>query len=172
MKKIVLTGPESSGKTTLAAQLAEHFGTVWVPEFSRQYLGQLDRSYVEADLVEIAREQIGLENEVAEQATNDLLFLDTSLEVLKVWSDVVFGRCDDWIASQLTARLPDFYLLCLPDIPWTSDPLRENPHDRDMLLTIYRREINALGVPCYEVGGSGKMRLENAANAVQEFINN
>lgn len=172
MKKIVLTGPESSGKTTLAAQLAEHFGTVWVPEFSRQYLGQLGRPYVEADLLEIARGQMALEEKMAYQAKHGLLFLDTSLEVLKIWSEVVYGRCDDWVASQWKANLPDFYLLCLPDLPWEYDPLRENPHDRDLLLERYRREIRALGIPCSEVSGSGMKRFEFAANAVNDFLKN
>lgn len=172
MKKIVLTGPESSGKTTLAEQLAERFGTAWVPEFSREYLGQLGRTYVEADLVEIAKGQLAREKAAASQNPNGLLFLDTSLEVLKIWSEVVYGRCDDWIASQWKASLPDFYLLCLPDLPWEYDPLRENPHDRDLLLERYRREIRAIGVPCSEVGGSGMERFESAANAVNHFLKN
>lgn len=171
MKKIVLTGPESSGKTTLAAQLAEHFGTVWVPEFSRQYLAQIKRPYEELDLLEMARRQAALEDEMAAQARNGLLFLDTSLEVLKIWSKVRFGGCHPWILGEMSARLPDLYLLCLPDLPWEPDPLRENPDDRDMLLGIYRREINALGVPCSEVKGSGKERFENAVKAVNRHLN-
>jgi nicotinamide riboside kinase len=126
---------------------------------------------VEADLLVIARGQVALEDELAGGHSHGLIFMDTSLEVLKIWSEVVFGRCDDWIASQMKARLPDHYLLCFPDLPWEFDPLRENPDDRGMLLGIYRREINALDVPCSEVKGSGKQRFENALKAVYHFLN-
>ena len=170
MKKIVLTGPESSGKTTLAAQLAEAFGTVWVPEFARQYLDGLGRPYSAADLLEIARGQVALEDEMAAQA-NGLLFLDTSLEVLKIWSVIRFGQCADWTLEQLQLRLPDHYLLCLPDLPWVADPQRENPDNRDELLGIYRRELTSLGVPFSEVSGNGELRFENAMNAVNLFSN-
>lgn len=166
MKKIVITGPESSGKTTLAARLAEHFGTVWVPEFARQYLDSLGRPYLEADLLDIARGQVALEDEMAGSATNGLLFLDTSLEVLKIWSEFRFGHCHTETLELLQLRLPDHYLLCLPDLPWAPDPQRENPGDRDVLLDIYRREITSLGVPFSEVGGSGEERFNNALNMV------
>lgn len=165
MKKIVLTGPESSGKTTLAAQLAAHFGTVWVPEFARQYLADLGRPYLFGDLMEIAKGQAALEDELAAQA-NGLLFLDTSLEVLKIWSEVRFGRCHPDLLALLQGRLPDQYLLCLPDLPWTFDPQRENPNDRDVLLHRYRTELLGLGVPFNQVWGDGAERLENALAAL------
>lgn len=169
IKKIVITGPESSGKTTLAEQLAEVFGTVWVPEFARQYLNDLGRPYVAADLLEIARGQVKLEDEMAAQA-NGLLFLDTSLEVIKIWSEVRFGKCEPWILKQLQARLPDHYLLCLPDLPWVPDPQRENPDNRDVLLGIYRRELNSLGVKFTKVSGVGSQRFQNAKNAVEASL--
>ncbi len=166
MKKIVLTGPESSGKTTLAAQLAGHFGTVWVPEFARQYLDGLGRPYTADDLLEIAKGQMALEDEMAGSATNGLLFLDTSLEVLKIWSEFRFGNCHPETLELMQLRLPDHYLLCLPDLSWTPDPQRENPEDREVLLDIYRREVISLGVPFSEVGGSSEVRFKNAVNMV------
>lgn len=171
MIKIVLTGPESSGKTTLAAQLAEAFGTVWVPEFARQYLDHLGRPYVAADLLEIARGQVAVEEEKASQAEG-LLFLDTSLEVIKIWSDIRFGHCAPWTLELLQARLPDHYLLCLPDLPWEDDRQRENRHNRDELLDIYRRELNSLGVKFTEVKGSGPARFQQAKKAVDVFLKN
>lgn len=165
MKKIVLTGPESSGKTTLAARLADHFGTVWVPEFARQYLVDLGRPYTFDDLLEIAKGQAALEDELAAQA-NGVLFLDTSLEVLKIWSEVRFGHYHPDLLTLLQQRLPDHYLLCLPDLPWTFDPQRENPNDRDVLLDIYRQELMALGVPFSQVWGIGEERFENALAAL------
>ncbi len=169
MKKIVLTGPESSGKTTLAAQLAEAFGTVWVPEFARQYLDALARPYTSADLLEIARGQVALEDEIAAQA-NGLLFLDTSLEVVKIWSEFRFGECNAWTLEQLLLRQPEHYLLCLPDLPWMPDSQRENPDNRDALLGIYRRELTSLGANFTEIGASGKQRFQNARNAVAALL--
>ncbi len=170
MRKIVLTGPESSGKTTLAEQLAAHFGTVWVPEFARQYLEKLSRPYVADDLLEIARGQMALEDAMAEKATNGLVFLDTSLEVVKIWSEVRFGFCDEKIEQWLAQRLPDHYLLCLPDLPWSPDPQRENPNDRDVLLERYRRELREKSIPFSQVWGVGSMRLTNAITAVNDFL--
>jgi nicotinamide riboside kinase len=170
MKKIVLTGPESSGKTTLAAHLAAHFGTVWVPEFARQYLADLDRPYTADDLLTIAKGQMALEDEMAAKATNGLLFFDTSLEVISVWSEVRFGFCHPETLAAHQQRLPDHYLLCLPDLPWAPDPQRENPVDREVLLEIYRRELRTHNVPFSQVWGIGEERLANAITAVSEFL--
>ena len=170
MKKIVLTGPESAGKTTLAEQLAAHFGTVWVPEFSRQYLESLGRPYIADDLLEIAKGQMALEDEMVSKAVNDLVFLDTSLEVIKVWSLVRFGFCNEKIEQWHSQRLPDYYLICLPDLPWTPDPHRENPNDRDMLLERYRGELREQNLPFSQVWGIGEERLTNAIIAVNEFL--
>ena len=172
MKKIVLTGPESSGKTILAAQLAGHFGTVWVPEFARQYLDGIDRPYTAADLRAIALGQVALEDEMTAFASNGLLFLDTSLEVVKVWLEFRFGYCHHDTLDLLHERLPDFYLLCHPDLPWAADPQRENPDDRDVLLDIYRRELTSLGVAFGEVAGEGAGRFENALNVLNCFFKN
>ncbi len=170
MKKIVLTGPESSGKTTLAAQLAANFGTVWVPEFARQYLENLGRPYVADDLLEIARGQMALEDEMAGKAKNGLVFLDTSLEVIKIWSQVRFGFCDEKIEQWHSQRFPDHYLLCLPDLPWAPDPQRENPNDRDVLLERYRKELREQNLPFNQVWGIGEERLANAIIAVNDFL--
>jgi nicotinamide riboside kinase len=172
MKKIVLTGPESSGKTTLAAQLAAHFGTVWVPEFARQYLADLGRPYTPDDLLAIAKGQMALEDEMVAKAANGLLFFDTSLEVIKIWSEVRFGFCHPETLAAHQQRLPDHYLLCLPDLPWASDPQRENPADRDLLLEHYRREMRAHKVPFSQVWGINEERFDNAISAISSFINN
>ncbi len=170
MQKIVLTGPESTGKTTLAKQLAGHFGTLWVPEFAREYLEKLNRPYREDDLLEIAKGQVAAEEELTEKA-KDLLFLDTSLEVIKIWSQVVFGRCHPVIQDQLKNRLPDLYLLCRPDLPWEPDPLRENPSDRDVLFDLYQCELAGLGSLFIELNGVGNERFEKAVAHVETFLN-
>jgi nicotinamide riboside kinase len=169
MIKIVLTGPESTGKTTLGTTLATYFKTSCVPEFSRIYLETLNRPYTQHDLLEIARGQVGLEIEYEKKA-GDLLFLDTSLEVIKIWSLYRYGHCDPWIEEQLQQRPHDLYLLCAPDIPWVHDPLRENPNDRNLLFDIYRRELRNMRRDFLILNGQGADRLERAAEQTEEYI--
>ena len=169
MKKIILTGPESSGKTTMAADLAAHFGAEWLPEFARQYLGDLGRGYQQSDLLKIAQGQLALEDELASRSAG-FCFLDTSLEVIKIWSEIRFGQCDPWILEKMQARKGDFYLLCQPDLPWAFDPLRENPDDRWMLFDLYRHELRALAVDFAELNGHGTDRLHQAISLVERFL--
>lgn len=171
MVKIVLTGPESTGKTDMAKLLAEHYSALWVPEFARSYIGSLNRPYIREDLLEIARGQIALEDHFMKNGDN-LLFFDTSLEVIKVWSDYRFGAVDPWITGRLQSRRHDLYLLCHPDLPWVFDAQRENPTDRDVLFEIYRQELQALGVRFSELQGSGEKRLLNALEIVNKFLKN
>lgn len=170
LKTIVLTGPESTGKTTLARQLAEHFETEWVPEFARTYIGQLDRRYTQADLLEIAKGQVAAEEAFAERSKN-LLMLDTSLEVIKIWSEYRFGECHPWILEQLRQRSHNLYLLCRPDLPWAFDPQRENPEDRNLLFERYFDELTRLNVKFVEVNGSGEERFQAAVAAVSNLEN-
>lgn len=169
MLKVVLTGPESTGKSEMAEQLAAHFNTLWVPEFARFYIEKLKRPYTREDLLEIAKGQVALEDDFFQKGKK-LLFLDTSLEVIKVWSDYRFGSCDPWIIDQLEMRHYDLYLLCSHDLPWTFDPQRENPHDRDVLFEIYRRELRALGVDFSELDGLGEKRFQNALKILENFL--
>ena len=166
MLKIVLTGPESTGKTTLAKHLAGHYRTAWAPEFARSYLNGLGRPYERADLLKIAEGQLALEDEIAATA-NDLLFLDTSLEVIKIWSEFRYGNCDPWILEKLKTRPSDLYLLCKPDLPWELDPQRENPKDREALYDIYRQELMALNVPFSEIQGFDEYRFYQCVSAIE-----
>lgn len=168
MTSIVVTGPESCGKTILSQQLAEYFQTDWLPEFSRKYLEKLGRDYVETDLVEIAKGQLEAEQKFAEQNGTIRIF-DTSFEVLKIWSEVVYKRCDSFIQESLEKKKKDLYLLCCPDLPWEPDPLRENPNDRDKLLTLYIEELTRLNVNFVKIEDHGKQRFENALTSVLHF---
>lgn len=151
--RIAITGPESSGKTTLAKALAKRFGTIFTPEFARYYLGQLDRPYAYDDLERIARGQLQWQQRDAGRA-KALLFCDTDLVVIKVWSDVRFGCTDPRIIRQLEQNPFDLTLLCHPDIPWEYDPLRENPLDRQELLSLYLQELNRFQIPFIEIRGN------------------
>lgn len=137
-KSIVITGPESSGKTTLASQLANHFGTLWLPEYAREYIDKLNRPYAESDLLAIAKEQNEREQDLVLKS-KDLLFLDTSLEVIKIWSEHKYGRCHPWILDQIQHQDHTLFLLCRPDIPWEYDPQREDPENREAIFELYLR---------------------------------
>ncbi|WKN41810.1 ATP-binding protein [Tunicatimonas pelagia] len=167
MIKIVTTGPESSGKTTLAKALAECYQVAWVPEYARDYLNGLDQDYQEKDLLEIAKGQIQREDEAAKNKP-DLLICDTSLIVIKIWSEYRYGRCHPWILEQVEQRSVDLYLLCSPDIPWEADPLRENPTDRDELFEFYERAL--AGKPNLIIQGKPSARLAQATNAIDRLL--
>lgn len=167
MLKIVVTGPESSGKTTLAQALAAHYQVPWVAEYARIYVEQLTQPYQEKDLLAIARGQVQREDEVA-QTNPRLLICDTSLLVIYVWSHYRYGRCHPWIADQLARRPVDLYLLCSPDLPWQPDPQRENPTDRDELFVRYEEALR--GKPYTIVVGRGSVRLDAATNAIDRLL--
>ena len=171
IKKIVLIGPESTGKTTLARQLAEHYKTVWVEEYAREYIKQLERPYKEKDLTEIAKGQIQKEEQKLSKA-NHYLFCDTDLLVLKIWSINSYQKCDDWILEQIQHRHYDLYFLCGIDTPWEYDPQREHPDLRDYLYGFYKKELQQLGKNFVEIEGNQKSRLEKAIYIINSLYLN
>jgi len=168
IKRIAITGPECTGKTTLATQLASHFGTTWVREYARAFLSQINRPYTYDDITTIAKRQRALEEEAAVTA-NGFLFCDTCLLVCKVWSRWKYGKVDAWIEREIESTSYDLYLLPLPDIGWKADPLRENPNDRWDLLERYREELRTLNRTWVEISGSPEDRLKTAIGAVEEL---
>ncbi len=167
--KIVFTGPESTGKTTLAKQLAEHFQTVWNAEYARSYLGQLGRPYKQEDILEIARGQLRNEDELLSKA-NRILFCDTALLVPKVWSIFKYGHVAPPLLKLLQERNYDFYFLCEADLPWEYDPLRESPNDRELLATIYRQELSSMSAPFVSLHGNLSERRQNAIATVNRLF--
>ena len=165
IKKIAIVGPESTGKSTLAKDLAAHYQTEWVPEFAREYLDQIKRPYKFEDLSEIAKGQLNLEQKKAKNA-NDLLFCDTNLIVIKVWSEFKYGKCEPQIIEQIQASDYDLHLLTDIDFPWTPDPLREHPDKRQELFDIYVKELEGFGFDYEIISGHGNARLDNAISAI------
>ena len=168
MTKVIVTGPESSGKTTLCKQLSEQFKIPFTEEFSRKYIDNLDREYLLEDLVIIAKGQ--LKNEQLTRSNKQLSLHDTDLITLKIWSEYKYGNCNDWITSQIEQQKQEkrFYFLCSPDIPWQEDPQRENPHNRDELFEIYKVELEQLGHNYFIL--EGQKRLENSIKKITELI--
>ena len=166
-KRILILGPESTGKSTLAEKLAKHFAEPWVPEVAREYLEKLDRPYAYEDLLKIGIQQMQMEDELAMQAHN-YLFCDTDLRVIQVWSQHRYGKVDPWVLEELARRTYDLILLCAPDLPWQADPLREHPEleMRQQFFEIYQQLSQASGFPWILVSGDTDKRLSTAIQAV------
>jgi NadR type nicotinamide-nucleotide adenylyltransferase len=170
IKKVVIIGPECTGKSELSEYLADHFNTVWAREYAREYLDNLGRSYGPEDLLRIAQGQIALEDEMNRKAQK-VLFCDTDLYVIKVWSYFKYGYCDKSILDSIRRRTYDLYLLTYIDIPWVNDPLREHPDQRETLYSLYLQEMQNQAVPFIEVKGSREARQKLAIDAVHKLLN-
>ncbi|MCX6276573.1 MAG: ATP-binding protein [Bacteroidetes bacterium] len=169
IRRIAITGPESTGKSWLAEKLAERYHTVWVPEYAREYLAGLGRSYCHDDILKIAAGQLNHEADAMKTAPG-FLFCDTELLVTKIWSEVKYGFCDPWILKKLETHVYDLYLLCDIDLPWEYDPLREHPDRRQFLFDLYYNELTKRKFPFAVVSGTGKARLDMAVNLIEELI--
>lgn len=168
-KKILITGPESTGKSTLTQALAAYFDVPFVPEFAREYLEKLERPYQESDLLEIAKGQVSNEDILAKKAS-DLLFCDTDLTVIDIWSREKFGKTNKWILEQMEKRAYDLYLMPDIDLEWTFDLQRENPNDRERLMKLYQESFERRKIPFYKVRGQGEERLRNAIEIVKKNL--
>jgi NadR type nicotinamide-nucleotide adenylyltransferase len=171
-RKIVVIGPESTGKSTLCQQLAEHYHTAWVPEFAREYLLSLHRPYSYEDLLLIARGQLEEEDRFVASSKNSLLFIDTDMYVMKVWCEFVFGKCHPFILDQIVKRRYDAYLLCKNDLPWVADELREYPdmESRERLFHIYRDLMINQNTAWTEISGDYDQRVLKAIAATNRLI--
>lgn len=166
VKKIILTGPESSGKTTLAKALSRALNVAWVPEYARQYLTEKNGNYHYDDLREIAQGQLEMEIRFS-KLESDFLILDTSMLVLKIWSEQKYRKADPYIVNRLALEKNAIYILCEPDIPWQADPLRENENDRNDLFEIYKTYLEINKCTFAIVSGSEKNRIKIAMELVK-----
>lgn len=166
--KVAITGPESTGKSTLAQQLASHYRGVWVPEYARTYIGGLSRPYTREDVEQIAREQFGQYQRALAQARG-FVFADTDLLVIKIWMLHAYGACPDWILQALARQDFDLYLLMQVDLPWEADPQREHPQLRTYLYDWYKQELQDYGFAFVEIGGSQQVRPQQAIEAIEAF---
>jgi NadR type nicotinamide-nucleotide adenylyltransferase len=169
-RKIVVIGPESTGKSTLSEALAAELNTLWVPEQARGYLDTLDLPYAENDLLKIARIQTNAEDALM-PAAGDLLICDTDLYVLKVWSEHRFARCHKWILETIATRRYDLYLLTFIDTEWQPDPQREHPekHMREYFYRQYLDIVSNSGVPWADVRGTHQQRMNTALSAIDSW---
>lgn len=168
MKKIVIIGPESTGKSTLCEQLSAYYKTVWCPEFAREYLSQKGMDYSFDDLLNIARSQLTLEYNMLDQARNNYYFIDTDMYVMKVWCEVAFNNCHTWILKQIATQQYDLHLLCDVDLPWVKDALREYPNlgMRKKLFLMYKDLMMNNGGKWAVISGNNEERLQTAISII------
>jgi NadR type nicotinamide-nucleotide adenylyltransferase len=171
IKKIVILGPESTGKSTLCEALAKHYNTQWCPEYARQYLTENGTDYSYEDLLTVAKGQLVGEDEYVQKA-NQLLIIDTDMYVMKVWCEYVFNNCHPFILEKINERKYDAYLLCDVDLPWTPDEMREYPSEepRKELFTIYKELLINQNTPWSIVSGIGDTRTKNAIAFVDSIM--
>ncbi len=169
LKKIAVIGGESTGKSTLCEALAAYYQTVWVPEFARTYLSSLGRAYDFDDLLVIAQGQIAAEEKAMPYA-KEIIFFDTNLMVIDVWSRHSYRQTDKQIRQLINDRHYDAYLVTAPDIPWVFDPLREHPATdlRDSFFSEYCALAEKSGLPYQVIKGSFDKRKAAAISFIDQ----
>lgn len=167
MKKIVVIGPESVGKTTLCEILAKNNKADWVPEYAREYVENLGRAYCYSDVEHIAKTQL---DQFSLQTKKEFLIFDTDLIVTKVWFEHVFRQAPKWLDEAILQENVDLYLLCKPDLEWVEEPVRENPDLREYLYDWYLQEIKKTLVPFEEIEGKGDVRTISAQKAIDKWL--
>lgn len=184
IRRIVVIGPESTGKSTLCEELAQHYDASWCPEFAREYLLTYGTDYSYDDLLTIAKGQLALEDEYAILAQQDweaqehkttnspILFVDTNMYVMKVWCEYVFGKCHPFILEQIVERKYDLYLLCNTDLPWVKDELREYPdlQSRQELYLMYKDIVLNQHTPWVDISGDDEARLKAAISGIHQHL--
>jgi len=169
--RIVITGPESTGKSTLAEQLADHYKTAFIPEYARSYIERLGRTYVYEDIEHIAKHQVQ-DIELYKPLANHILFLDTFLIITKVWFNVVYKKHPEWLDQSIKESDIDLFLLCNTDLPWKPDLVRENGGEmREHLFRMYQQELEHYEFNYRIVTGFGESRLANAITFIDEYLN-
>lgn len=165
-KRIVITGPESTGKSELTKKLAYYFSMPFIHEIAREYVENLNRKYTKNDVIEIAKLQIEKEETLVAQ-NPEYLFIDTDLIITKIWLLHVYGDYPKWIDEKLKSTPRYCHLLCYYDLEWVYDPVRENSNLREYFFSIYMNEIEKLKLNYYVIKGHGDVRWKSAINIIE-----
>ena len=166
-KRIIITGPESTGKSDLSVYLADRFKGKAIPEFARTYISELNRDYTYSDIEIIAREQY--ETWKSHEKSSHLVFFDTHLIITKIWFLWLYKKYPDWLDKAINETSTCLCLLCNYDIPWRPDPLRENGGEaREKLFYLYKSELEKNKINYHIIKGVGEERFKYARKVVQE----
>ena len=170
MKRIVITGAESTGKSTLAQELSGYYGEPWTEEFVRHYVDELNGDLQQHDLEPIAEGQLALEDSALEQAQR-LVIHDTNILSSIIYANYYFDTVLEWVNDSFLEREYSLYLLCLPDIPWEADEgQRESPEARDKLHELFKDSLDILQIPYVEISGTEEERLMQAVHAIDAIL--
>jgi nicotinamide riboside kinase len=168
-RRVVLTGSECTGKTSLAADLARHFGALWLPEFVRGYARWKRAPLDSSDVEPFARVQVA-EQDLALARGERLLILDTDLLSTVVYAGHYYGACPEWIRQAARARCADLYLLCDIEVPWQEDPQRDRPHTREEMQALFRAALLQEQFPFVEIRGDWRLRFDQARMAIDSLL--
>lgn len=166
--RIIITGTESTGKTTLAEELSRSLNLSLVPDVSREWIAALNRPYTKKDVLDIAAEIIRREDEMA--VDNTIYISDNDLINIKIWLKYYKWEVPDWLEARIQQNISSFYLLCYIDTPWIEDEQRANPHDRLQLYNAFVEELEQLKLPHKVLKGSPLERFEVAQNVTEKFL--
>jgi Predicted ATPase/kinase involved in NAD metabolism len=169
---VVVSGPESVGKTSLCQQLAECYQGEWIPEFARTYLETLPFHYRYEDVEHIAEVQYRTFQNYSNENRSTYIFFDTYLIITKIWFLEVFGQMPQWLDMAIRKSRIDLVLLLVPDLPWENDPLRENGsmEKRLYLFEKYQKELDFYSIPYYIVDGIDEVRLERSRIGISKML--
>ena len=166
---MVITGAESTGKSTLTEQLAKHFDTLFMPEIARSYVEGLNRKYTFNDVEQIAKLQVENLNYLCTKSV-PFVFVDTWLIITKVWFEFAYNKTPGWLIDEIQKTKIDLFLVCDTDLPWIYDPVRENGgENRNILQNLYIKNIIEFGYNYKIVQGTNNDRLSNAIKFVEEL---
>ena len=168
-RRVVLTGSECTGKTTLTADLARHYDAVWVPEYARSYAAGKGTPLDSGDVEPIAQGQIAVQDAALLLARRLLLF-DTDLLSTAVYARHYYGRCPDWVTQAVLARSADLYLLCDIDVPWVLDPQRDRPREREQLQALFEEALRSRNLPVVPIRGNWRERFDAAQKAIDALL--
>lgn len=169
---MVITGVESTGKSTLCAQLAKEYNGLFVPEYARLYLNENGTNYEAEDIYKIAKKMIAQREELYDLEASSIVFFDTDLINIKIWLEYEGKAVPDWIIAAIKREKFDLYFLMNIDISWQADPLRKNKLNRVELFQLFEKNLQSFSIPYHLISGVGNSRLNLAKQYIDAHYRN